>query len=97
MVSTRLVKSKETRSRAELADFLEHLASRVREGNLLFHQGAEDLAVALPEALRVDVEVVDSVKPSRRKRELEIEIWWEIDEGGAPVETPSRPGGAVLA
>lgn len=89
MSSTKLVKSKDVLGREELADLLELLATRVREGQLTFELGAEEVAIALPEAMRVDVEVSDKTKPKRRSRKLEIELKWEIDEAGEPVETPA--------
>lgn len=90
MATTVLLKSKDTRTREELAAFLEHLALRIREGHLKFGDDATGLDVALPETLRVDLQVDESVKPGRRKRELEIEVWWEVDESGAPIEAQGR-------
>ncbi len=96
MATAKLLKSKETKSREDLAAFLEALAVRVRDGQLAFQQGAGELVVRLPETLRVDLELSDSVKPARRKRELEIEIWWEIDGQGEPNETGPSASGVVL-
>lgn len=96
MATATLLKSKETKSREDLAAFLEALAVRVRDGQLAFQQGAGELVIRLPGTLRVDLELSDSVKPSRRKRELEIEIWWEIDGQGEPAETQPPAAGVVL-
>lgn len=96
MSSTKLVKSKDALGREELADLLDLLATRVREGQLTFELGTEEVVIALPESTRVDLEVVDKVKRKRRSRKLEIELGWEIDEAGEPTE-PAAADDAKLA
>ncbi len=76
MSSTKLIRSRDTHSRESLADLLESLAERVRSGSLAFQEGTEEVVVELPEELRVDLEVKDSVKKGRSRRKLEVEVVW---------------------
>lgn len=87
MSSTKLIKTEDTHTREELADLLEALAARVRDGELLFEQGTEQIALALPETVGVDVQVKDKVKRERHRRALEVEVRWELDDQGTPVDT----------
>lgn len=93
--STVVMKSKDVRTRDELADLLQSLAERIRSGRVVLNQGATDVELELPASVHVDLEVTDSAKPSRTKRELEIEVWWEIDETGRPVEGQGSSGVTV--
>lgn len=91
-----LIKSKDTRSREELADLLQALSERIRDGSMSLTQAGDTIDVALPQALRVDIEVTDSRKPGRIKREVEIEMWWQVDDAGQPVEDAKSSGGLTI-
>lgn len=91
-----LIKSKAVMSRDELADLLESFATKIRTGQMTLGDGAADLDIALPETLRVETEVKDSVKPTRTTRELEIEVEWRVDAEGNPTGE-QRTGGLTIA
>ncbi len=95
--STTLIKSKDVLTRAELADLLQSLADRLRGGRITLDQGANRVEMEVPATLHVDLELKDSVKPARTKRELEIEMWWEVDETGAPTGAAAAPGGLSVS
>lgn len=84
MSKAKLVKTKDTQTREELADFLEALAERVRSGELIFEQAGEQTTVPVPESVEVTVEVKDSIKKGRQRRKLEVEVRWE--------DTPTESG-----
>lgn len=93
MPSNVLMKSKLTLSREELAEVLESLAAKIRDGRMTLSGGGNTVTLDLPAAMRVDTEVKDSVKPNRITRELEIEIEWRVDETGQPVgDAGTAPG-----
>lgn len=89
----RLLKSKQTLDRDQLATMLETLAERMRAGHVRFDQAADSIEVEIPRQLQVDLELEDSPRAGGRKRELEIEISWMVDEQGAAVD--AGPGGGV--
>lgn len=83
------LKTKEIRSRDELADLLQQLADQIAEGTLVFRQGAEETRLEMPSSVRLSVEVVDEEKPATEqkpstgtKREVEVEISWRVGEDG---------------
>lgn len=88
MSSTKLIKTKGTHTREGLAELLEALADSIRAGEVTFEQGAEQTVLELPADIGVTVEVKDSTKRERRRRKLEVEIRWELDEQGAPIDAP---------
>lgn len=83
-----LMKSKVVLSRDELADVLESLATKIRDGQMTLSGGGTAVTLDLPTVMRVETEVKDSVKPKRTTRELEIEIEWRVDETGQPLSDP---------
>ncbi len=92
-----LIKSGSVLTRAELADLLDGLAAKIREGQVTLSSATGSVDLQLPEALKVDVKVEESHKTSRIKRELEIEIEWLVDDGGNPVEEPGTPSGLLIS
>lgn len=88
--AVRLVKSKERRSREELADMLVALAERIRAGRVRLTQADREVLLELPETMQVDLEVEEQLRRKGMKREIEIEIsWYEGAEG------PLEDSGAV--
>ena len=85
-------KSKNDLSREDLADLLQTLADRFHEGDLTLSKGAEQVEIDLPDGCRVEIEVNDKPHRGGIERELELEISWQVDERGAPIEgqTPKR-------
>ena len=92
-----LIKTKSLLTREELADLLEELAAKIREGQATLSGAGGGVQLGLPEALQVDVQVKDSAKPSKIKRELEIEIEWVVDAVGNPVQEPGTPRGLTIS
>lgn len=88
--SIRLLKSSQIMRRAELADFLEGIAARIREGQVALTSGADSVTLDLPEQVNLDVQAISQEKTRGTKMELEIEIDWYPDGSG-------RPAGIELA
>lgn len=88
--STRLLKSKDTYSREALADLLATLADRIRSGTVTFDQAGSSVELAVPESVRLDIEIKDVPKPTGVKHELELEMSWVTDADGEPI-----PSGGV--
>jgi amphi-Trp domain-containing protein len=84
---TRLFKSQERKSRAEVAEFLRQLADKVDADGVVLRQGQEEIALRLPESLILEIQVEDEDKGTKGvQHSLEVEIkWFEGDQGG-PVE-----------
>jgi amphi-Trp domain-containing protein len=83
----RLFKSEEQKNRSEVAAFLHQLADKVMAGQVVLRQGQEELTIALPESLVLEVQVEDEDKGSRgTQHSLEVEIKWFDDQDGGPLE-----------
>ena len=84
---TKLFKSKERKNRADVSAFLHQMADKLAAGEVVFRRGSEELSVAIPEYVLLEVQVDD--KPRRAKgmeHQLEIEIKWYDQEMGGPLE-----------
>lgn len=67
-------------SRNELADFLETIASKIREeGSFTFVQPTGDVRIDFPEGLKVEVEY----EIENGEHEFEIEIEWREGAAGS--------------
>jgi len=84
---TKLFKSQERKSRAEVAEFLRQLADKVDADGVVLRQGQEEIALRLPESLILEIQVEDEDKGTKGvQHSLEVEIkWFEGDQTG-PVE-----------
>lgn len=82
---TRLFKSQERKSRADVVNFLHQLADKISIGSVVLSQGTEDLKLQLPENLILEVQVEDEDKGIKGiQHSLEVEIkWFDNDQGGA--------------
>ena len=82
--------SQDTVSRDELAELFETLAQRIRSGSVTL--AAQQVDVQLPDALKLKLQVEDSVKRSDTRRELELEMGWDVHDDGTPVaqQSPNR-------
>jgi len=81
---TVLFSSKETKPRGEVVAFLRSLADRMESGQVTLRQGADEMALSLPDQLILEVKVEDEDK--RRKgtqHSLEVELKWYDDMGAA--------------
>lgn len=80
----KLFKSEERKSRLEISEFLQQLATRIAEGQVVFGQGEKEISLVLPESLVLEVQVEDEDKGERgTQHSLEIELkWFDGDQGG---------------
>lgn len=85
---TRLFKSEERHTRAEVAAFLHQLADKVGQGQVVLRQGNEEITLALPSNLILEIQVEDEDKKSKGiQHSLEVEIkWFHGDDAGGPLE-----------
>lgn len=85
---TRLFKSEERRSRAEVSQFLHQIADRIESGEVILRQGQEELTLTIPTNLILEVQVEDEDKKRRGiQHSLELELKWFDDDGtGGPLE-----------
>lgn len=89
----KLVKSKASFSPDELADLLENLAERIRAGEMTLGTGDAAVTMDMPPSFRTTMEVTDSGKRAGIERELELEITWNVDDDGNPVDKPGPAAG----
>ena len=84
---TRLFKSQERKSRAEVSNFLHQLADKISNGSVVLSQGAEDLTLQLPESLILEVQVEDEEKGTKGiQHSLEVELKWFDNEQSGSLE-----------
>ena len=79
-VETRLFKSEERRSRQEVAAFLHALADKIDAGEVILGQGRNEVTLALPPQLILEVQVEDEEKGVKgTQHSLEVELKWSDD------------------
>lgn len=85
---TRLFKSEERRSRSEVSQFLHQVADSIENGQVVLRQGQEELTLAIPTNLVLEVQVEDEDKKAKGVQHiLEIELKWFDDDGtSGPLE-----------
>lgn len=85
---TRLFKSEERRTRDEVSAFLHQLADKVGQGEVILRQGKDEITLALPSNLVLEIQVEDEDKKRKGiQHSLEVEIkWFEGDDAGGPLE-----------
>jgi amphi-Trp domain-containing protein len=85
---TRLFKSQEKRSRAEVSAFLYQLAEKIGAGQVILRQGQEEITLDLPTNLTLELQVEDEDKKRKGiQHSLEVEIkWFDGDDAGGPLE-----------
>ncbi|MDO5029806.1 MAG: amphi-Trp domain-containing protein [Corynebacterium sp.] len=93
----KLVKSNANFSPAELADLLETITGRIRAGEMTLGNGDAALTMTMPSSFQTTMEVIDSRKRAGIERELELEIAWNIDEDGNPVDKPGPATGFAVS
>ena len=84
----RLFKSEEPKNRTEVGEFLNQLAEKITNGEVVLRQGNEELVLHFPRNLVLEVQVEDEDKKSKGiQHSLEIEIkWFDNDLQGGPLE-----------
>ena len=84
----RLFKSEERMNRSDVSAFLHQLADKLAEGDIVLRQGGEEISVALPHNLVLEVQVEDEDKKAKGvQHSLELEIkWFDEDAPSGPLE-----------
>jgi len=83
----RLFESEERMSRADVAGFVRQLADKIEAGEVVLRQGEEEITLALPAQLILEVQVEDEDKGAKGiEHSLELELAWFDDEQGGPLE-----------
>ena len=81
---TRLFKSEERMTRPNVAAFLQHLADKIGEGQVVLRQGQHEITLDLPHNLVLEIQVEDEDKKSKGiQHSLEVEIKWFDDDGSS--------------
>jgi amphi-Trp domain-containing protein len=84
---TRLFKSEERKSRADLSAFVHQLADKISEGQVVLRQGQEEITLQLPQSLILELQVEDEDKGTKGiQHSLEVEIKWFDDEQEGSME-----------
>ncbi|HSL94821.1 MAG TPA: amphi-Trp domain-containing protein [Thermoleophilia bacterium] len=85
---TRLFKSQERKTLAEVSDFLHQLADKIGTGEVVLRQGSDELTLSLPRNTVLEVQAEDEEKGSRGiQHSLEVEIkWFEGDDDAGALE-----------
>jgi amphi-Trp domain-containing protein len=84
---TRLFKSEERKSRADLSAFVHQLADKISEGQVVLRQGQEEITLQLPQSLNLELQVEDEDKGTKGiQHSLEVEIKWFDDEQEGSME-----------
>ena len=85
---TKLFKSEERKTRAEVSAFLHQLADKLAEGQVVLRQGQDEIVLQLPHSLILEIQVEDENKKRKGiQHSLEVEIKWfdNDDAGGGPL------------
>ncbi|MFP4395283.1 MAG: amphi-Trp domain-containing protein [Anaerolineales bacterium] len=82
-----LFKSKERRDLQSISAFMHQLADKLAEGEVLLRQGADEVAVAVPDNLQLSLKVKEKVKKSKTKHTFKITLKWVDDETSGGVVT----------
>jgi amphi-Trp domain-containing protein len=85
---TRLFKSEERKTRADVSTFLHQLAGKISDGNVVLSQGAKEIVLQIPQNVVLEVQVEDEEKKARGiQHSLEIELkWFDNDEQAGTIE-----------
>ena len=83
-----LFDSEERKSRAEVCTFLRALADRLETGAVTLRKGDEELTLAVPDQLVLEIKAEDEAKSGKgMQHSLEIELkWWKGIESGSGFE-----------
>ena len=81
---TRLFKSEERMTRSNVAAFLQQLADKIGEGQVVLRQGQQEITLDLPHNLVLEIQVEDEDKKKKGiQHSLEVEIKWFDDDGAS--------------
>lgn len=84
----RLFKTEERMSRTDASAFLHQLADKLADGNVILRQGGEEITLAVPHNLILEIQVEDEDKKRKGiQHSLELEIkWFDEDAPSGPLE-----------
>lgn len=78
---TKLYKTKEPRSRAEIGELLHRLADDVAQGSVRLDQGQREVVLELPDILQLEVEAESEEKGEKgSEHSIEIELKWRVGQ-----------------
>lgn len=85
---TRLFKSEDRKNRDEVSAFLNQLAGKISEGEVVLRRGQEEIKLQLPNNLILEIQVEDEDKKRKGiQHSLELEIkWFDDDSPAGPLE-----------
>ena len=78
------LKSKDRRTRASIATFLQELGKRLEEGEVKLHQGAEEISIEVPDEVLFFMKATDKTLKRGNKHTLSVRLTWfdGIKRGG---------------
>jgi amphi-Trp domain-containing protein len=78
-----LFKSEERMDLQSVSAFLHQLADKLAQNQVILRQGEEEIIVAIPDNVVLELKVETEVKKGKTERCLEVEIEWiEGDQSG---------------
>ena len=79
-----LFKSEEPKKTSEAAAVLRTIADKIEQGEITFSRGAEEVQLAIPQNLVLEIKVESETKAGRpgEKKSLEIELEWREGQPG---------------
>lgn len=81
-----LFSSEERTDVRRVSDFLHQLADRVLENQVVLRQGEQEVTVAIPNNLVLEIKFEEEAKGEKTQQSLEVELEWiEGEEAGGPV------------
>ncbi|MGD2105619.1 MAG: amphi-Trp domain-containing protein [Anaerolineae bacterium] len=80
-----LFRAEEWKSRQSTAAFLRELADNLEAGEVILRRGDDEINLALPETVELEIKVREKVKEHKTERELEIEIEWTQEQAEGTV------------
>ena len=85
---TRLIESSESLSREGLAEMLESLASKIRDGEVALRTGGYSVNFEIPHQVTVDLAAVSQDQPGGNEIELGIVVHWQAPTAGHGRHSP---------
>jgi amphi-Trp domain-containing protein len=81
-----LFKSEEPKSLSDVAAFLNQLADKLVQGQVILQQGTEEITLDIPNRVVLELKAEEEAKKNKTQRSLEIEIEWIVgDQSGGGV------------
>jgi amphi-Trp domain-containing protein len=71
-----LFSSEERSSAQDVASFLRQLADKIEQNEIILKQGSEEVRLAIPNNLVLELKAEEEVKGDRTQRSLEVELEW---------------------